>query len=247
MDEAAANRVPWLSEIWDAFDLQIDQRSGRISSSLTESGVLRLRAGEHFRLAVVFFDSNGQATDPQPDFIRWTLREQSNLDLVASAIKEFPVPENAGNPYFILEPNAAHFALAAEDLRQDQELLCVCDIEWMIDGKIYSSRTLPVRVEFGFTLQKPAYASAPAPVAAEALELTTPPALPPQLPSEPDQAPSESEIRAWFDEWLEDTGLPAGPPGPPGPTGPPGAITASEILVTICTPSGPQTITMFKK
>ena len=78
MDFDAADRLPWIADEWDLIDLKVDQRGGRLSSSLTTGGVLRFRAKDSFRLAVVFFDG-GYIVDPGVSRLRWTLRDSANL------------------------------------------------------------------------------------------------------------------------------------------------------------------------
>jgi hypothetical protein len=230
-DEAAAARLPWIGDLWELIDLQIDQRAGRLSSSLTDNGVLRLRRGDNFRLAVVFFDGNGAATDPQPSRLRWSLRDAANLELVASVTLNTPeAATDEVDPYYLLEPNITRLGAAAADLLPDGEtaLSCVMDLDWTIDGNVYSSATLPAVVEFGFTAQAVGIVPrppTPAPTPPAATPDTPPPPTPPDI-----TPPSSSKV---LDDFLLDLELgiipppptlvgPPGPAGPPGPPGPPG-------------------------
>lgn len=190
-DEAAAARLPWIGDLWELIDLQIDQRAGRLSSSLTDNGVLRLRRGDNFRLAVVFFDGNGAATDPQPSRLRWSLRDAANLELVASVTLNTPeAATDEVDPYYLLEPNITRLGAAAADLLPDGEtaLSCVMDLDWTIDGNVYSSATLPAVVEFGFTAQAVGIVPRP-PDPAPTPPAATPDTPPP--PTDPESTPEE--------------------------------------------------------
>jgi hypothetical protein len=202
-DEAAAARLPWIGDLWELIDLQIDQRAGRLSSSLTDNGVLRLRRGDNFRLAVVFFDGNGAATDPQPSRLRWSLRDAANLELVASVTLNAPeAATDEVDPYYLLEPNITRLGAAAADLLPDGEaaLPCVMDLDWTIDGNVYSSDTLTVVVEFGLTIQSIVVpGSGQPPPSPSAPTTPTPPTPPPPLP------PSGNDLRSLFDQWLVET------------------------------------------
>jgi hypothetical protein len=210
-DEAAAARLPWIGDLWDLIDLQVDQRAGRLSSSLTDEGVLHLREGSAFRLAVVFFDGTGTAVNPAITRLRWTLRDAANLELVASVTLDNPVAAtDEDDPYFLISPNIARLGGAAADLLPEgqPDLPCVMDADWTIGGKVYSSQTLPAVVEFGLTSQnmlapgsgQPAAPTTPStpttPTSPTSPTTPTPPTPQPPLP------PSNTELRALFDQWL---------------------------------------------
>jgi hypothetical protein len=203
-DEAAAARLPWIGDLWELIDLQIDQRAGRLSSSLTDNGVLRLRRGDNFRLAVAFFDGNGAATDPQPSRLRWSLRDAANLELVASVTLNAPeAATDEVDPYYLLEPNITRLGAAAADLLDEGQtaLPCVMDVDWTIDGNVYSSTTLPAVVEFGLTAQSAQQSANPQPPGPP-----QPPAPPqPPQPPTPQQPPNDTALRALFDQWLVET------------------------------------------
>ena len=117
MDAQAAARVPWIGDRWDLIDLQIEQRGGRVTGSLLDNGVLRLRRGDNFALAVLFFDGAQDAVDPEPTRLRWTLRDAANLELISVVTLENPAAQtDEAAPYFLIEPNIARMGAAALDL-----------------------------------------------------------------------------------------------------------------------------------
>jgi hypothetical protein len=180
-DAAAAARVPWIATEWDLIDLQIEQRGGRLSCSLAEQGVLRLRAGDSFRLAVLFFDIGG-AVNPSMTSLRWSLRDAANLELIGSVSVSNPAAVTDGNqPYFLLLPDIARLGSAArEALGESVALPCLMDVDWMISGKVYSSTTMPVMFEFGLGSQAGGTGGG-----ASGPNTPTPPVTPPPLPPPP--------------------------------------------------------------
>jgi len=204
----------WLGARWDLIDLQISQRLGSVSGSLLEDGALRLRAGDNFKLAVLFLDGTDTVINPQPSQLRWSLRDAANLELISSVSIASPVAQtDEADPYFLVAPNVARLGAAARELlEQDaKDLPCVMDVDWVVGGKAYSSKTVPTIVEFGLSSQS----SAAAPVASPPSTSTQTPATPttPSPPQPPPPLPPPSldggAIRALFDQWLTEV-LPAG-------------------------------------
>ena len=207
MDEAAAARVPWIGAQWDLIDLQVDQRGGRLSSSLTDNGTLRFRKGDAFRLAVLFFNGNDEAVDPAPTRLRWSLRDAANLELVAAVTLNNPAEQtDQSQPYYLLEPNIAALGGAAESLLDEDRgfLVCVMDVDWFIAGQTYSSQTLPAVVEFGLgsEISKQTPTAPSTPTAPTTPGTPTTPSTPttPQPPTPPPL--NEPALRALFDQWL---------------------------------------------
>lgn len=207
MDDVAAARVPWIGAQWDLIDLQIEQRGGRLISSLTTDNTLRLRRGDAFRLAVLFFDGS-QAVNPSPTRLRWMLRSADNRELVAAVTLQNPQAQtDQSQPYFLLQPDIAALGGVAADLLDEARgfLPCVMDVDWTIAGRVYSSQTLSAVVEFGLGSEKSA-----APVISdtpgEVIPFPTTPSSPGQPPQPPQPPPMDpSSLRALFDQWLLET------------------------------------------
>jgi len=164
-DPVAAARVPWIGAQWDLIDLQVEQRTGRVSSSLFAGGRLVLRQNDNFRLAVLFFDGTGTAVNPAPSRLRWTLRDAANLELLDNVTVNNPTAAtDQADPYFLLQPNIARMGGAALDLLAEgtPALDCVADLDWTIAGKTYSADTFPVSFGFGLSAKDTSAPSAPA-------------------------------------------------------------------------------------
>jgi hypothetical protein len=203
-DLNALARVPWIGGQWDLIDLQVDQRGSELRSSL---GALRFRVGDHFRLAVFFFDGTGAAVNPSPARLRWTLRDAANLEQISAvALEPATAQTDQPDPYFLLEPNITRLKAAALDLLPEgrEVLECVMDLDWTIDGDVYSSQNLRAVIEFGLTLQGGSDVAPMLPV-------------PPPRPTEPDAPPAPpatsvlttAQLRELFDAWLSEN-LPTG-------------------------------------
>jgi hypothetical protein len=204
----------WLGARWDLIDLQISQRLGSVSGSLLEDGTLRLRAGDNFKLAILFLDGTDTVINPQPTQLRWSLRDAANLELISSVSIASPVAQtDEADPYFLIAPNVARLGAAARELlEQDaKDLPCVMDVDWVVGGKAYSSKTVPTIVEFGLSSQS----SAAAPVASPPSTSTQTPATGTTPQPTPDPAPvqptflTEAQARALFEELWADK-MPAG-------------------------------------
>jgi hypothetical protein len=226
-------KSPWLaSSSWELLDLQVDQRTGRVAGSQLTAGGLRLRAGDSFVLQVRFL-AGQSVINPNISRLRFSLRDAANLELVSatSADPALVLTDGAG-PYFLLSPDIARLGSTALDQLTEgaTELQCAADVDWVVGGQTYSSKTFPVVVEFGLTPQV---------IVSDPNE--PPPPLPPTPP--PPQPPTPP--------------LPPGPPGPPGPEGPEGpqgpkgdkgdtgTVSANTISITICTSGGAQSLTVY--
>ena len=155
MDAIAALRVPWVGQLWSAIDLQVELRGGELRSTLSENGTLRIRSGSAFKLFVFLFDTD-EAALSSVESIRWSLRDGRNLELVSSqTITQPQAITDRDDPYFLIEPDIKALGNAAEELRAEDSLACVTEIEWTIGGETRSSKTLPVIVEFGYIENAP--------------------------------------------------------------------------------------------
>lgn len=206
MDLFALSRVPWVAAKWDLVDLQIDLRSGEVSGSLFENEVQRLRVNDHFRVAVVFFDPVGEAVDPLATRLRWTLRDQQNDEpLMAMTLEPAVAATDESTPYFLLEPDTLRLsALATERGEAGSVLRCASDFDWIVEGKLYSSRTFTVVIELEGASFDGGGTTPPPPLPPPTPPTTPQPPLPPLPPTPPPPPPplDEAALRALFDQWL---------------------------------------------
>lgn len=211
MDPIAAARVPWIGLLpWDVIDLQIDIRTGAVSGSILSGGILRLRKGDSFRLAVIFYDGSGTVVNPAPTRLRWSIRDAANLELVAATPINAPTAQtDQPAPYFLITPDVSRLGASALDLLPDgsNSLSCVADLDWEDAlGATRSSRSFPVSVEFGLTPQFALATTTPTPTSPTAATTPSPVTTPPVATTPPVDVPAprldEAEIRALFDQWL---------------------------------------------
>lgn len=154
----AISRVPWISERWDLIDLQVHARTRRVESSLM-SEALTLKVGDDLTFAIFFLNHNGLVFDMAPSRIRLTIRPENNVDeplIVETA--EAPVAKVqdeityyelsskrgvdwAGEPLEIVED-----WVNAQASKGTGALPCVAEVEWIKDGKSYSSEAFKVSV-----------------------------------------------------------------------------------------------------
>jgi hypothetical protein len=202
MSTAAAARLPWILSQWDLIDLQVDLRTRDLSSSLATEGVLRLRAGDTFRLAVLFFTGGGGAIEVEPATLKWALRDAANLELVSEVVATAPPAIIASDdPYYLLLPNIQALDNNAREMwgESGKDLACVMEVEYSIGGVVYSSRSLPARVDFGagVTAGSGGGGNTGSPPPRQ-----PPPLPPPQPPPPPGGGLTEQQARALFDQWL---------------------------------------------
>jgi hypothetical protein len=115
-----AARVPWIAAQWDLIDLQIRQRGGRMTTSCAENGALRLRKDDNFRIAILFFNGEGDAVNPALTRLRWSLRDAANLELISAVTLDAPSAQtDQSQPYFLITPDIRRLgANALEMLRK---------------------------------------------------------------------------------------------------------------------------------
>ena len=197
MDVVALGRMPWVGEEWDLIDLQVNLRGGEVSGSLLEE-VLRLQVNDHFRVAVAFFDPTDAAVDLGASRVRWSLRESRNEEVIF-AMEQSPAVARTdrSGPYYLFEPDIKRFNSAVRELGE-AVVNAVADVDWMVGGKVYSSRTFAVAIELdGGMLVREAPTPAPSPVPTTPTTPTPPPPLPPA-------GLTEEQVRALFNIWIRD-------------------------------------------
>lgn len=167
----AINRFPWLASKWDLIDLQILARSRVVQSSLSTTGddkatSLKFKIGDDLRFGVFFIDGDNAAFAIQPSRVRLTIRPINNVDdpLILETVESPSVTTEEDTPYYVLTSvrgvdwNAESMSVVEDWVLGQQSsktteaklvapLNCVAEIEWIKDGKSYSSESFPVSVE----------------------------------------------------------------------------------------------------
>ena len=154
----AAARSPWLGAQWELTDLHVLARSRVVQSTLFESGALRLKLGDAINFAIFFVDQNSAVFALAPSQLRITIRRADNLDDLI-IFKSGTPPATAttqSQTYYLLPVTTGNrereVAIEwAEDNGKNEPLQCVADIDWIKDGKTYSSRSFPVLLELDVT------------------------------------------------------------------------------------------------
>jgi hypothetical protein len=154
----AAQRSPWLNAQWELTDLHVLARSRVVQSTLFESGALRLKLGDAINFAIFFVDQNSAVFALGPSQLRITIRRADNLDDLI-IFKSSTPPATAttqSQTYYLLPVTTGNrereVALEwAEENGKNEPLQCVADIDWVKDGKTYSSRSFPVLLELDVT------------------------------------------------------------------------------------------------
>ena len=167
----AINRLPWLASRWDLIDLQILARSRVVQSSLSTTGddkttSLKFKIGDDLRFGVFFIDGDNAAFAIEPSRVRLTIRPINNVDdpLILETVESPSVTTEEDTPYYVLTSvrgvdwNAESMSVVEDWVLGQQSsktteaklvapLNCVAEIEWIKDGKSYSSESFPVSVE----------------------------------------------------------------------------------------------------
>jgi hypothetical protein len=169
----AINRLPWLVSKWDLIDLQILARSRVVQSSLSttaDDGVtsLKFKIGDDLKFGVFFIDGDNMAFAINPSRVRLTIRPINNVDdpLILETVESPSVTIEEDTPYYeltsvrgvdwnaesmsivedwVLAQQAASSASAVSKLVAP--LACVAEVEWIKEGKSYSSESFPVSLE----------------------------------------------------------------------------------------------------
>ena len=153
-NDDAILRVPWLLSQWQITDLQIQARSKVVQSTLFEGGALRMKIGDSVSLGIFFVDAVDSVFELSPSQLRFTVRKADNLEdvLVQKTVAFGSASIQEQTPYYLMEvtTGAAEREIVlewAEQNTKNEPLVCAADVEWTKDGKVYSSRTFPVRLE----------------------------------------------------------------------------------------------------
>jgi hypothetical protein len=160
-DYTASGRSPWLLVQWQLIDLHVLARSRDVQSTMFESGALRVKLGDALNFAIFFVDAADVVFALGPERLRLTIRREDNLDDLiifksATPPVEVLAENSAGQVYYELNVTTGNrerdVALEwAERDKKNEPLKCVADIDWVKDGKTYSSRTFPVLLELDVT------------------------------------------------------------------------------------------------
>jgi hypothetical protein len=151
-------RSPWLLQQWELTDLSVYARTRVVQSTAFESGALRLKLGDNVTFAILFVDQGNAVFAMAPSQLRITIRRADNLDDLI-IFKSGTPPASAttqSQTYYLLPVTTGNrereVALEwAEENGKNEPLQCVADIDWVKDGKTYSSRSFPVLLELDVT------------------------------------------------------------------------------------------------
>jgi PKD repeat protein len=157
-DYSAAARSPWLLTEWQLIDLHVLARSREVQSTMFEGGALRIKVGDALNFGIFFVDADDSVFALAPERLRLTIRKEDNLDdLMIFKGGEPPVAvESNFQTYYELNvitgAREREVALEwAEENEKNEPLKCVADLDWVVAGKNYSSRTFPVILELDVT------------------------------------------------------------------------------------------------
>ena len=157
-DYSASGRSPWLLSEWQLIDLHVLARSREVQSTMFEGGALRIKVGDALNFGIFFVDAADNVFELAPSRLRLTIRKADNLDdLMIFKGAEPPVAvESNFQTYYELNvvtgSREREVALEwAEENEKNEPLKCVADLDWVKDGKNYSSRTFPVILELDVT------------------------------------------------------------------------------------------------
>jgi hypothetical protein len=163
----AIARFPWLAAKWDLIDLQINARTRLVQSSLMVDS-LAFKIGDDLRFGVFFIDGDEQSFAIAPTRIRLTIRAINNVDdpLIFESVDSPTVVTEEDTPYYELASvrgvdSSTESMSIVEDWIISQQatttatsqpkiaapLACVGEIEWVKNGKSYSSATFPVGLD----------------------------------------------------------------------------------------------------
>jgi hypothetical protein len=152
-DFAAALRVPWLLETWELVDLHVLARSREVQSTMFENKALRIKVGDTINCAIFFVGGDDAVFELAPEKLRLTIRKADNLEdlIVVDAAPPLAVTVEEQTYYELsFTTGAAEREVVlewAEENEKNAPLACVSDVDWVKDGKSYSSKSFPVLLE----------------------------------------------------------------------------------------------------
>jgi hypothetical protein len=157
-DYSAAGRSPWLLAEWQLIDLHVLARSREVQSTMFEGGALRIKVGDALNFGIFFVDAASSVFELAPSRLRLTIRKADNReDLMIFKAADPPVAVQSNlQTYYELNVvtggREREVALEwAEENAKNDPLKCVADLDWVVGGKNYSSRTFPVLLELDVT------------------------------------------------------------------------------------------------
>lgn len=158
VSDAASLRSTWLLLQWELTDLHIIARSREVQSTTFEEGGLRIKIGDAINFVILFVDSGNEVFALEPTQLRLTIRKANNLDdlIIFKSATPPASAEQEGQTYYLMPVTTGNrereVALEwAEENEKNEPLQCVADLDWIKDGKTYSSRTFPVLLELDVT------------------------------------------------------------------------------------------------
>lgn len=155
---AAALRAPWLLNQWELTDIHIAARSRVVESTMMQDGALRLKTGDAADFAVFFVDTNDAVFALGPSELRLTIRKADNLDerIVYKSVAPPTAATQEGQTYYLISVTTGNREREtvlewAEENGNNEALRCVADVDWVKNGKQYSSRSFPLLLELDVT------------------------------------------------------------------------------------------------
>ena len=152
-------RSPWILQQWPLTDLSIYARTRIVQSTMFEQGgALTIKLGDAITFAIMFIDQGNAVFAMEPTRLRLTIRKADNLDdlIVFKSATPPTAATTDGQTYYLLPVTTGNrereVAIEwAEDNGKNEPLPCVADVDWVKNGKTYSSRSFPVLLDLDVT------------------------------------------------------------------------------------------------
>jgi sugar lactone lactonase YvrE len=142
----------WLDTRWDLSDLQINASTRSVSSSRGSGSILTIRQGDSHDVAVFFTDPAGASIAMSPTALKLCIREKTNRRPVIIETTSFTPSDFGGlDPYYKISFTANNDSLqrfiAFNGVTDNSDAIsAVGEVEWIYDGKVYSSRPFTVSI-----------------------------------------------------------------------------------------------------
>jgi hypothetical protein len=160
---SALARAPWLASRWDMIDFHVYARKRTVEGSLM-AGSVKFKIGDDCVFGVFFLDPDGKPFDLKPSRIRIAIRPKNNVDdpLLIETSENPTAIVYEETPYYelvskrgvdwraesleVVEDWAVSQATATVASDAQAPLQCIGEIEWIKDGKSFSSETFKVEL-----------------------------------------------------------------------------------------------------
>jgi hypothetical protein len=160
---SALARAPWLANRWDMIDFHVYARKRTVEGSLM-AGSVKFKIGDDCVFGVFFLDPDGKPFDLKPSRIRIAIRPKNNVDdpLLIETSENPTAIVYEETPYYelvskrgvdwraesleVVEDWAVSQSAASVASDAQAPLQCIGEIEWIKDGKSFSSETFKVEL-----------------------------------------------------------------------------------------------------